>query len=67
MGWVKDGYEKALQFFKEVRAELKRVTWPSKKETLGATSVVVVLVMIMAIYLGLVDAGLHELMRSILH
>lgn len=60
-------YGKVVQFFREVRAELKRVTWPTRKETLGATSVVIVLVAIMAFFLGLVDVGLHELMRRILH
>lgn len=59
--------EKLIQFFREVRAELRRVTWPTRRETLGATSVVLVLVMIMSFFLGLVDVGLHELMRMILH
>jgi preprotein translocase subunit SecE len=64
---MKERLEKLIQFFREVRAELRRVTWPTRKETLGATSVVLVLVMIMSFFLGLVDVGLHELMRMILH
>ncbi|MEJ5375645.1 MAG: preprotein translocase subunit SecE [bacterium] len=67
MAGFKDIHGKVVQFFKEVKAELKRVTWPTRKETLGATSVVLVLVAIMAFFLGLVDVGLHELMRRILH
>jgi preprotein translocase subunit SecE len=55
-----------IQFLKEVRAELKRVTWPSRKETIGSTSVVLVLVLIMALFLSLVDLGLHALIRRIL-
>jgi preprotein translocase subunit SecE len=58
--------EKARQFLREVRAELKRVTWPSRKETLGSTSVVIILVIIVAVFLGLVDLGLHALIRQIL-
>ncbi|TDA36764.1 MAG: preprotein translocase subunit SecE [Candidatus Methanomethylicota archaeon] len=64
---MKERLEKLIQFFREVRAELRRVTWPTRRETLGATSVVLVLVMIMSFFLGLVDVGLHELMRMILH
>ena len=67
MGDLSGIYGRVVQFFREVRAELKRVTWPTRKETLGATSVVLVLVAIMAFFLGLVDLGLHELMRRILH
>ena len=62
----KETYGKVRQFFREVRAELKRVTWPTRKETIGSTSVVLILVMIMAVFLGLVDAGLHALLRQIL-
>jgi len=64
---MKERLEKLIQFFREVRAELRRVTWPTRRETLGATSVVLVLVMMMSFFLGLVDVGLHELMRMILH
>jgi preprotein translocase subunit SecE len=63
---VRETYGKVRQFFREVRAELKRVTWPTRKETVGSTSVVLILVMIMALFLGLVDIGLHELVRRIL-
>ena len=66
MMWIKETFERVRLFFREVRAELKRVTWPARKETVGSTSVVLVLVMIMAFFLGLVDLGLHELIRHIL-
>ncbi|MEW6267562.1 MAG: preprotein translocase subunit SecE [Thermodesulfobacteriota bacterium] len=46
------------QFFREVKIELKKVTWPSRKETMASTSVILVLVFIIALYLGLVDFGL---------
>lgn len=57
---------KVSQFLREVRAELKRVTWPNRKETIGSTSVVLVLVLIVAIFLGIVDMSLHRLIRHIL-
>jgi len=68
---VKDGdknfYNKSLQFLKEVRVELRKVTWPSRKQTLASTAVVIVLVMILSVFLGLVDAGLSGLVRVVLN
>ena len=58
--------EKSMQFLREVRAELKKVTWPSRKQALGSTAVVIVLVMIIAFYLGMVDMGLSSLIRLVL-
>jgi preprotein translocase subunit SecE len=58
--------DKSLQFLREVRVELKKVTWPSRKQTLGATAVVIILVMIISLFLGLVDFGLSNLVRVIL-
>ena len=43
------------QFFVEVRAELKKVSWPGRKEVSGTTIVVVCAVFLFGIYLGLVD------------
>ena len=56
----------ATQFLKEVKVELKKVTWPSRKETIGSTSVVVVLVILISIFLGFVDLGLSQLIRILL-
>jgi preprotein translocase subunit SecE len=60
---VKEYWDKSVQFVKESWIELKKVTWPNQKETLGATAVVLVLVILVAIYLGLVDALLTRLMN----
>jgi preprotein translocase subunit SecE len=43
------------QFFVEVRTELKKVSWPGRKEVYGTTLVVICAVFFFAIYLGLVD------------
>jgi preprotein translocase subunit SecE len=58
--------DKSMQFLREVKIELKKVTWPSKKQTIGSTVVVIVLVMIISLFLGLVDVGLSSLIRVIL-
>ncbi len=63
---VKVYYTKTAQFVGEVISELKKVTWPNRKETLGATGVVLILVIIVSIYLGLVDYALSHLVRVLI-
>ena len=58
--------DKGLQFLREVKVELKKVTWPSRKQTMGSTVVVLVIVTIISLFLGLVDAGLSGLIRAVL-
>jgi preprotein translocase subunit SecE len=58
--------DKSMQFLREVKIELKKVTWPSRKQTMGSTVVVIVLVMIISAFLGLVDVILSYLIRVVL-
>lgn len=46
---------KAVQFFKEAYAELKKVTWIGKKQVIASTVVVVILVLIVAVYVFVLD------------
>jgi preprotein translocase subunit SecE len=55
--------EKAGQFLREVKVELKKVVWPSRKEAMGTTFVVIVLVLIIALFLGLIDMALAKLIK----
>lgn len=57
---------RATNFLTEVWAELKKVTWPTRRETYAATLVVIVVTGIVALYLGLVDMTLSYLMQAIL-
>jgi preprotein translocase subunit SecE len=59
-------FERVKQFLKEVKIELKKVVWPTRKDTIASTSVVIILVFIIAIFLGLVDFGLTKIIRVIL-
>jgi preprotein translocase subunit SecE len=58
-------FTRAVQFLREVKIELKKVTWPTRKQTLGSTAVVIVLVMIISVFLGLVDVSLGNLVRAV--
>jgi preprotein translocase subunit SecE len=60
-------WTKTVQFLREVKIELKKVTWPSRKEAMASTVVVIILVMIVSAFLGLVDVGLSSLIRMVLH
>ncbi|MBF0303105.1 MAG: preprotein translocase subunit SecE [Desulfamplus sp.] len=59
-------FQKGVQFLREVQAELKKVTWPNRKQTAGATVVVIILVFIIAAFLGLVDVTLSKLVQIVL-
>jgi preprotein translocase subunit SecE len=57
---------RSIQFLREVKAELKKVAWPSRKQTIGSTAVVLVVVAIISLFLGFVDMGLQGLIRIVL-
>ena len=44
-----------IEFFQQVRQEVSRVTWPSRKETMVTTAMVFVMVFIAAAFFFLVD------------
>ena len=59
-------FDKIGQFLREVRIELSKVTWPTRKDTIASTSVVLVIVILIAAFLGIVDLGLSRPMRMLL-
>jgi preprotein translocase subunit SecE len=56
----------AFVFTKEAVAEARRVVWPSRKETIQTTGVVVMLVIVMAIFMWIVDISLLWLVRIVM-
>jgi preprotein translocase subunit SecE len=65
-GKLKGYIDKGLQFLREVKVELKKVVWPTRKQTIGSTIVVLILTMIIALFLGLIDMGLSSIIRIVL-
>jgi preprotein translocase subunit SecE len=57
--------QRMKQFLVEVVSELKKTTWPGRREVYGTTVVVVVAVMICAAYLWLVDMVLNRAMNLV--
>ncbi len=56
----------ARQFLVDAKVELKKVTWPTKKELLSTTAVVIVLVVLIAFFLGIVDLGLVKIIKNVI-
>ena len=57
---------KVIQFFKESRAELKKVVWPTRDDVVSSIKVVIVSTIIVALILGLLDLGFTELFRIVM-
>jgi len=59
-------FQRAVEFFREVKVELKKVTWPTRKQTTGTTIVVIIFVFVVAAFLGLFDYSLSKLVQVVL-
>ena len=55
-----------VNFFKETKQELNKVTWPARSELWQATLVVIVTTLMMAVFIGVIDLFLSGLMRVLL-
>ncbi len=56
-------FHKIGRFLKEVRLELKKVIWPNKKELVSYTSIVIVSVLVVAVFIGAIDSLFAFLLR----
>ncbi len=57
---------RVTEFLSEVKAELRKVSYPTRDETIGSTSVVVVFCVIMSLYLSMVDSALVWLVSRVI-
>jgi preprotein translocase subunit SecE len=58
--------KKVREFFHDVVVEFRRVSWPSRREVVGSTTVVVVMVLVLAVFLAAVDNALSWVVGLIL-
>ena len=58
--------EKIRTFYEEVKAEMKKVTWPTFIQTKGSTWVVIVTVILIGIYFGVLDFFLSKFINIFL-
>ena len=62
---VQESLRRFFEFFKEAWQELKKVYWPSRKETYAATLIVIVVVLLISVFLAVVDFGLTRAIQAI--
>ncbi len=55
-----------IEFFNDVRSELKKISYPSRSETIGSTTVVIVLVLIVSLFLRFADILISLMIVKIL-
>lgn len=58
--------DKIIRYLKEVRAELKKVTWTGRKEVTSGTIAVLVLCVVISLFLWVVDLGLSQVVRLVM-
>ena len=54
------------QFFRESKAELKKVVWPSRDDVVSSIKVVIISTIVVAVILGLLDFTFTEAFRAIM-
>ena len=63
---VRQWSEKTEKFFKEVRVEMQKVSWPSRQSVVGSTVVVLVAVLVVSVYMWCIDAVYAKVLEQIL-
>jgi preprotein translocase subunit SecE len=58
--------ERVLDFFRQVRGEFRRITWPSRPEVIGLTALVLLIIVLLSIYVGLLDFIFQLLVKYLL-
>jgi preprotein translocase subunit SecE len=62
---VRENIDNLKDYFKEVYLETKRVTFPSRKDTLKGTYVILITVFVAALFLGIVDVTLARIIQAL--
>ena len=58
--------DKVKQFIADARQELRKVTWPTKQQTMTSTWVVLAVTVVISVFLGLVDLAFSKIIGFIL-
>ncbi|RMH51802.1 MAG: preprotein translocase subunit SecE [Zetaproteobacteria bacterium] len=54
------------KYYREVQVEVRKVVWPDRRETVQATAMVVVMVLLVALFLWVVDSVLGWAVRQVI-
>jgi len=63
---VKTNSSRSKKFLREVKAELKKVSWPTKQELISHTGVVTITVVAVCVLIWVMDAALAQVLRFII-
>ncbi|ADU63272.1 MAG: preprotein translocase subunit SecE [Pseudodesulfovibrio sp.] len=55
-----------IEFLEESKVEIKKVVWPTRKETITTCVAVLIVSLVVALYLGIVDLALSKIVEAIL-
>lgn len=56
-----------VQFIQQTRSEIAKVVWPSRREVLLTTAMVLVMAVLLALFFSLVDIGLRSGLQTVLN
>ena len=62
----KQGRRGVIRFFKDIISELKKVTWPSRKDLFNYTLAVIAVIVVSALLVGVIDFGLGRLFKLVM-
>ena len=64
-GGMSNWFKTVGLFLRQAKVELKKVKWPTRKELIASTVVVIILTVLVSFYLGLVDLGLIKIIKHV--
>lgn len=59
-------FEKLVKFLKETKAEMRKVTWPTRDELIGSTKIVIIATIMVTLFIGFIDQILTLIIRRLL-
>ena len=59
-------FEKIVKFLKETKAEMRKVTWPTRDELIGSTKIVIIATLVVTLFIGIIDQILTLIIRRLL-
>jgi preprotein translocase subunit SecE len=66
-GQIRNWFNGIKEYFQELRAEMRRVTWPNRAQVQATTAVVIISVFLFAAYFALIDAVLGTTINRMFH
>jgi len=58
-------FKKIVSFLREVKAELGKVSWSTREELIGSTTVVIALTSIIAVFIFVIDSALAKILSVV--